>query len=81
MKKTSRNEFSIEKIIKGKGDSLFVKWKGHDSSFNKKLDKKVGLIKKTLYKNEFQYFPKPYKLFGGNINIQVYLSSNARKTD
>ena len=28
-----------------------------------------------------QYFPKPYKLFGGDINVKVDLSSYATKTD
>ena len=28
-----------------------------------------------------QYFPKPFKSFGGNINVKVYLSSYATKTD
>ena len=28
-----------------------------------------------------QYFPKPFKNFGGNINVKVDLSSYATKTD
>ena len=28
-----------------------------------------------------QYFPKPYKPFGGDINVKVDLSNNATKTD
>ena len=40
----------------------------------------VGLIKKTLYKMS-QYFPKPYKPFGGDINVKVDLSNYATKTD
>ena len=40
----------------------------------------VGLIKKTLYKMT-QYFPKPYKPFGGDINVKVNLSNYATKTD
>ena len=31
--KTSQEKFKIEKIIKKKG-TLYVKWKGHDNSFN-----------------------------------------------
>ena len=34
LQKTNQQEFSIEKVIKKKGDKLFVKWKGYDSSFN-----------------------------------------------
>ena len=28
-----------------------------------------------------QYFPKPYEPFGGDINVKVYLSNYATKTD
>ena len=28
-----------------------------------------------------QYFPKPFRNFGGNINVKVYLSNYATKTD
>ena len=40
----------------------------------------AGLIKKILYKMS-QYFPKPYKRFGGNINVKVDLSNYATKDD
>ena len=35
-----QNEFRIEKILKKKGDKLYVKWKGYDNSFNSWIDKK-----------------------------------------
>ena len=34
LQKTDQKEFSIKKVIKKKGDKLFVKWKGYDNSFN-----------------------------------------------
>ena len=34
LQKTNQEEFRIEKVIKGKGDKLYAKWKGYDSSFN-----------------------------------------------
>ena len=37
---TSQQEFRIEKVIKRKGDKLYVKWKGYDNSFNSWIDKK-----------------------------------------
>ena len=40
VQKTNQKEFRIEKIIKKKGDKLYVKWKGYDSSFNSWIDKK-----------------------------------------
>ena len=44
LQKTNQQEFSIEKVIKKKGNRLYVKWKGYDSSFNRWIDKK-DLIK------------------------------------
>ena len=35
-----QNEFTVEKVIKRKGDKLYVKWKGYDNSFNSWIDKK-----------------------------------------
>ena len=34
LQKTNQQEFRIEKVIKRKGDKLYIKWKGYDSSFN-----------------------------------------------
>ena len=44
LQKTSQEEFRIEKVIKRKGDKMYVKWKGYDNSFNSWTDKK-DLIK------------------------------------
>ena len=35
-----QQEFRIEKVIKKKGDKLYVRWKGYDKSFNSWIDKK-----------------------------------------
>ena len=40
LQKTSQEEFRIEKVIRRKGDKLYVKWKGYDNSFNSWIDKK-----------------------------------------
>ena len=45
LQKVNQKEFRIEKIIKRKGNKLYVKWKGYDSSFNSYIDKK-DLVKK-----------------------------------
>ena len=37
---TYQKEFKIEKVLKKKGDKLYVKWKGYDNSFNSWIDKK-----------------------------------------
>ena len=34
LQKTNQEELRIEKVIRGKGDKLYVKWKGYDNSFN-----------------------------------------------
>ena len=41
MQKTNQKVFRVEKVIKGIGDKLYVKWTGYDSSFT------AGLIKNT----------------------------------
>ena len=40
LQKTNQQKFRIEKIIKTKGDKLYVKWKGYDNSFNSWIDQK-----------------------------------------
>ena len=40
LQKTNQEKFRIEKVIKRKGDKLYVKWKGYDNSFNSWIDKK-----------------------------------------
>ena len=40
LQKTNQREFRIEKVIKKKGDKLYVKWKSYNSSFNSWINKK-----------------------------------------
>ena len=40
LQKSSQEEFRIEKVIKRKGDKLYVKWKGYDNRFNSWIHKK-----------------------------------------
>ena len=71
-------------MITRKGDTLYVKWKGYDSSFNSWIDKK-DLVR--FYWLQFccikmsQYFPKLYEPFDRDINVKVDLSNYATKTD
>ena len=39
-RKKNCKEFRVEKVIKKKGDKLYVKWKGCDNSFKSCIDKK-----------------------------------------
>ena len=41
LQKTNQEEFRIEKVIKRKGDKIYVKWKGYDNSFNSWIDKAI----------------------------------------
>ena len=43
LQNTNQKEFRIEKVLKKKGDKLYVKWKGYDNSFNSWIDKK-GIV-------------------------------------
>ena len=40
-KKKNQKEFRVDKVIKKKGDKLYVRWKGYDNSFNSWIDKIV----------------------------------------
>ena len=44
LQENNQNEFRIKKVIKRKGNKLYVKWKGYNNSFNSWIDKK-DLIK------------------------------------
>ena len=72
---TNQQEFRIEKVIKRKGDKLYVKWKGYDNLFNSWIKMYKNCIKMS------QYFPKPYEPFGGDINVTVDLTNYATKDD
>ena len=39
LQKIDQKEFRIEKVIKKKGNKLYVKWKGYNSSLNSWIDK------------------------------------------
>ena len=40
LQKISQKQCRIEKILKRKGDKLYVKWKGYDNSFNSWINRK-----------------------------------------
>ena len=75
LQKPSQEKFRIEKVLKWKGDKLYVKWKGYDNRFNSWIVTKKSHIKMS------QYFPKPFRSFGKDINVKVDLSNYGTKTD
>ena len=40
LQKANQKEFRVEKVMKRKGDKLYVKWRGYDNSFNSWIDKR-----------------------------------------
>ena len=40
LQKPTQKEFRIEKVIKRKGNKLYIKWTGYYNSFNSWIDKK-----------------------------------------
>ena len=40
LQKTNQKEVRIEKVLKKKGDKLYVKWKRYDNSFTSWINKK-----------------------------------------
>ena len=43
-KTSKKKKFRLEKVLKRKGDKLYVRWKGYDNSLNSWIDKR-DLIK------------------------------------
>ena len=61
--KTNQKQLRTEKVIKSKGNKLYVKWKGYYNSLI------AGLIKNTLSKNASILSLKQFKSFAGNIYV------------
>ena len=53
LQKTNQKEFRVDKMIKRKSDKFYVKWKGHDSSFNSWIDKKKHIINEWIFWSKF----------------------------
>ena len=46
LQKTNQEEFRVEKVIRRKGDKLYVKWKGYYNPFNSWIDR-ASLVQRT----------------------------------
>ena len=71
--KPNQKVFRIEKVIKRKGDKLYVKWKGYNNSFNSWIDKRD-----IVWMSE--YFAE-LKSLGGKVKVKLDLSNYATKMD
>ena len=74
LQKASQEKIRIEKVLIKKVIKCMSN--GKDTT----IHLIVGLIKKTSYKN-VSIFPKPFRSFGGNINVKIHLSNYTTKTD
>ena len=72
--KKKKNEFRVEKVIKRKGNKLYVKWNPIIILLT------VGLIKKILlYK--ISYFPEPYTCSKSKVKVELDLSNFTTKSN
>ena len=72
LQKTNQRKFRIEKVIKRKGNKLYVEQKGYDVSFTW-TDKKDKVRRS-------EYFPEQNSL-GGRMKVKLDLSNYATNTD
>ena len=68
LQKTCKKEFRAEKVIKKKGDKLYVRWKSYNSSFKSWMSEWV-----SIFQNQ--------NLLGGRVKVDWDLSNYATKTD
>ena len=73
MQKTNQKGFRIEKVIKKKGDKLYVEWKRYNNLFHSWINKKYIVLMS-------EYFPKP-KLLWANVKVEIGLPNYATKAD
>ena len=45
LQKTSQDKFRVEKVLKRKGNKLYVKWKEYDNRFDSWISHKKDLIR------------------------------------
>ena len=81
LQKTNQEEFRIEKVIRRKGDKLYIKWKRCNNSFNSWTDK-AGLVQRKVkrYFKMSQYYPL-YKSSSNNIKVELDLANYVTKSD
>ena len=62
MQKTNQTEFRVQKVIKGKGDKLYINWESCDNSFSSLISKKKqqhnineGIFSSTIWDFQWKY--------------------------
>ena len=66
LQKSNQEEFKTEKVNKGKGNKLYVKWNGYDNLFNNWIDKKTW-----IYKKQVDIFLNHLKLLGNTLMLKL----------
>jgi hypothetical protein len=72
MQKSNQDTFRIEKVLKTKGDKIFVKWMGYSDDFNSWIDKKDYRFLNISHKNPAQERIK--KNWKKNLNRSIKLT-------
>ena len=73
LQRANQKEVRVEKVIKRKGNKLFVQWKSYGGSFNSWIDKK-DIVSMS------EYFTEP-KSSVGRVKVELDLSNYATKGD
>lgn len=72
--KTNQTKFRVQKVIKKRGNKLYVKWKGHDHCLIVAQIKKISLYK-------ISYFPELDSYDRYNVKTDLDLINYATKSD
>ena len=80
LQRTNQEEFRTEKVIRRKGDKLYVKWKGYDNSFNSWIDE-GNLVQRKYKRNIKLSYYLAYRSSSNNIKVKLGLVNYATKTD
>ena len=57
---------------------FYVKWKEYEDLFNREIEKRCS---KDIIYEIIKCFPEPYKYYGGNAIVELYLSNYASKSN
>ena len=73
LQRINQTELRVKKVIKRKGDKLYISWKVYDNSVN-------SLRKKILF-YKMSCFPEPFQHAINKIKIELDLDNYATKSD
>ena len=75
LQKTNKTEFRIGKVIRKKGDKLYVKWKVYDNLF------KIWIGKKKILLYKMSYFQETYSHSKNKIKVKYDFSNYITKSN